>query len=71
MPCRRIPSYRHYKPKNLGLVVIDGKYHYLGKYGTPESFAEYNRLKQNKRRAVKGAVERLGHPDDHFVSDHS
>jgi integrase len=46
MPRRRIPSYRHYKPKNLGLVVLDGKYHYLGKYGTPESLAEYNRLIQ-------------------------
>jgi integrase len=43
---RRIPSYRHYKPKNLGLVVIDGRQHYLGKYGTPESIAEYNRLLQ-------------------------
>jgi hypothetical protein len=25
MPRFRIPSYRRYKPKNLGLVVIDGK----------------------------------------------
>jgi hypothetical protein len=46
MPRRRIPSYRRYKPKNLGLVVIDGKQHYLGTYGTPESLAEYNRLVQ-------------------------
>ena len=43
---RRIPSYRHYKPKNLGLVVLDGRYHYLGRYGTPESLAEYHRLVQ-------------------------
>jgi hypothetical protein len=46
MPRKRIPSYRHYKPKNLGLVVIAGKYHYLGKYGTPESLTEYNRRVQ-------------------------
>jgi integrase len=46
MPRRRIPSYSRYKPKNLGLVVIDGKQHYLGPYGTPESLAEYNRLVQ-------------------------
>jgi len=46
MSRRRIPSYRRYKPKNLGLVVLDGKQHYLGKYGTPESLAEYNRLVQ-------------------------
>src|SRR5262249_44779648 len=43
---RRIPSYRCYKPKNLGLVVLDGTHYYLGKYGTPESLAEYNRLIQ-------------------------
>ncbi len=46
MTRRRIPAYRRYKPKNLGLVVLDGKQHYLGKYGTPESIAEYNRLVQ-------------------------
>ena len=46
MPRRRIPKYRCYKPKNLGLVVIDGKQHYLGRYGSPESVAEYNRLIQ-------------------------
>src|SRR4051812_13051976 len=43
---RRVPKYRCYKPKNLGLVVIDGKQIYLGPYGTPESFAEYNRVIQ-------------------------
>ena len=43
---RRIPSYRCYKPKNLGLVVLDGKQHYLGRYGSPESLAEYHRLVQ-------------------------
>jgi hypothetical protein len=42
----RVPKYRHYKPKNLGLVVIDDKQHYLGAYGSPESLAEYNRLVQ-------------------------
>jgi integrase len=43
---RRIPKYRCFKPKKLGLVVIDGTQHYLGKYGSPESVAEYNRLVQ-------------------------
>src|SRR4051794_21083419 len=46
MPRRRIPEYRCFKPKNLGLVVIDGKQRYLGRYGSPESVAEYNRLIQ-------------------------
>ena len=46
MPRRRIPTYRCYKPKNLGLVVIDGRQYYLGPYGSPESLAEYERLLQ-------------------------
>jgi integrase len=45
MACR-IPKYRCYKPKNLGLVVINGKQHYLGRYGSPESVAAYKRLIQ-------------------------
>jgi integrase len=44
MPRHRIPSYRHFKPKNLGLVVLNGKQHYLGEYNSPASLAEYNRL---------------------------
>jgi integrase len=38
------PKYRHYKPKNLGVVRIDGKDHYLGKYNSPESWEKYHRL---------------------------
>ncbi len=38
------PKYRHYKPKNLAVVVIDGKAHYLGRYGSPESQEKYHRL---------------------------
>ena len=41
---RPIPKYRHYKPKDLAVVRIDGHDHYLGRYGTPESHAEYHRL---------------------------
>ena len=26
-----LPKYRHYKPKDLAVVRIDGKDHYLGK----------------------------------------
>ena len=39
-----VPKYRHYKPKNLGVVRIDGRDHYLGKFGTPESYEKYHRL---------------------------
>jgi integrase len=45
MPHRnRPPSYRHYKPKDLAVVRIKGKDHYLGKYDSPESWREYYRL---------------------------
>jgi len=40
---RRIPQYRHYKPKDLGVVRIDGKDEYLGKYNSPESWEKYHR----------------------------
>ncbi|QGJ68583.1 Site-specific tyrosine recombinase XerC [Planctomycetales bacterium 10988] len=40
----RLPKYRHYKPKNLAVVRIDGKDHYLGKYDSPESREKYHRL---------------------------
>jgi integrase len=38
------PKYRHYKPKNLAMVVIRGKAHYLGRYDSPESWESYHRL---------------------------
>jgi len=43
-PRRRIPKYRHYKPKDLAVVRIDGRDHYLGKYNSPESREKYHRL---------------------------
>ncbi len=43
-PKVRIPSYRHYKPKNLAVVRLDGRDHYLGRYGSPESRERYDRL---------------------------
>jgi integrase len=35
------PKYRHYKPKNLAVVRINGKDHYLGRYGSKESYERY------------------------------
>ena len=40
----RPPKYRHYKPKNLAVVRIAGRDHYLGKYDSPESYERYDRL---------------------------
>ena len=39
-----VPAYRHYKPKDLGVVRIDGRDHYLGKYGSADSWEKYHRL---------------------------
>ena len=41
---RRIPKYRHYKPKDLAVVRIDGVDQYLGRYSSPESLEKYHRL---------------------------
>ena len=41
---RRIPKYRHYKPKNLAVVRINGKDHYLGEYNSDGSWEQYHRL---------------------------
>ncbi|WP_417851297.1 tyrosine-type recombinase/integrase [Thalassoglobus sp.] len=44
LPKKRIPKYRHYKPKNLGVVRLDGRDYYLGEYNSPESWEKYHRL---------------------------
>ena len=51
---RPIPKYRHYKPKDLAVVRIDGRDHYLGKYNSPESREKYHRLLAE--HAIKGSV---------------
>lgn len=40
----RPPSYRLHKARNCAVVTIDGKNHYLGPYGSPESHEKYARL---------------------------
>jgi len=44
MPTRQIPKYRHQKSRNLAVVRIDGKDHYLGPYNSAESHQNYDRL---------------------------
>jgi integrase len=50
----RSPKYRHYKPKNLAVVRVDGRDVYLGGYGSPESREKYHRLLAE--RAVTGSA---------------
>jgi integrase len=40
----RTPSYRLHKPTNRAVVTLGGRDFYLGRYGSPESRAEYDRL---------------------------
>jgi hypothetical protein len=42
-PKKLIPSYLSHS-SGQARVLISGKYHYLGKYGSPESKIEYGRL---------------------------
>jgi integrase len=41
---KRIPKYRHHKPSGQAVVTLGGHDHYLGRWQTPESRAEYDRL---------------------------
>jgi len=43
------PKYRHFKPKNLGVVRLDGHDFYLGKFDSPESWQKYYRLLAERR----------------------
>jgi hypothetical protein len=43
-PSFRTPSYRHHKPSDQGVVTLDGRDFYLGRYNSPPSRAEYDRL---------------------------
>src|SRR4051812_1074095 len=40
----KIPSYRPHRASGQAVVVLDGRSFYLGKYDTPDSRAEYDRV---------------------------
>lgn len=40
----RLPSYRLHKPSGRAVVTINGRDHYLGPHGSPESLEAYGRL---------------------------
>lgn len=45
MPRRNVPpSYRLHKARNCAVVTIHGRNHYLGRYGSEESYERYARL---------------------------
>jgi hypothetical protein len=41
---QKVPAYRHHKARNLAVVTLGGKDHYLGPYGSADSKREYDRL---------------------------
>ncbi len=43
LPLLTPPSYRLHKPTGLAVVRLSGRDFYLGKHGTPESRADYDR----------------------------
>ena len=40
----RLPSYRHHKPSGQAVVTLNGRDRYLGKFDSPESWLEFDRL---------------------------
>lgn len=44
MPRKKKPAYLLHKPTGQARVRIDGRDHYLGPYGSPESRDEYDKL---------------------------
>ncbi len=40
----QIPSYRRHKARDLAIVTIRGKTHYLGRWESPESKAAYRQI---------------------------
>ena len=66
MTCKSIhvPKYRHYKPKDLAVVRIDGKDHYLGKFGSEESRQKYRRVIAEMLTAPTTAQPPTLDPDD-------
>jgi integrase len=66
------PKYRHYKPKNLAVVRVDGRDIYLGKYNSPESWERYYRILAQRRvagRAMTGRLTDDGDPPDLSVNE--
>lgn len=44
MSARKVPSLRHHKARGLAVVTLGGRDFYCGKFGTPESRREYDRV---------------------------
>ncbi|MBM4010967.1 MAG: site-specific integrase [Planctomycetes bacterium] len=63
MSARKVPALRHHKARGLAVVTLGGKDFYCGKFGSPESRREYDRVVGEwlaaGRPEVVGAPHRL------------
>jgi integrase len=66
-----VPSYLHHKPSGQARVRIDGKDHYLGPYGSPESKAKYDLLVRKHRtdRAKADVAARVQVSNDLTINE--
>ena len=69
----RPPSYRLHKASGHAIVTIDGRDHYLGKYGTPESRARYKQIvaqwAATNTDATTNGCHRVASHDDLRISE--
>lgn len=59
-PAKKPPAYRHFKPRNQGVVRIAGKDYYLGEYQSQESWRRYNQLLADLFYSEPGVVNSTG-----------
>jgi integrase len=63
----RQPKYRHFKPRNLAVVRLDGKDHYLGKYDSKESWEKYYQLLADWKRNAGSLAPPEPDPKSGFI----
>jgi hypothetical protein len=70
-PKNPVPSYKFHKPSGQARVRLNGRDLYLGKLGTPESLAEYERVCAEVRASAVSvqAAARSGGPADVTVNE--
>ncbi len=66
---RRLPKYRHYRPKNPPVVRLEGRNIDLGKYNSTESHQEYHSvIAESFARGPRPIPKQTGRPNEADVS---
>jgi integrase len=58
------PKYRHHKARDLAVVTINRSDHYLGPYGSPDSYNEYAKLIAEWRQGLQGEAVSTTSPNE-------